>query len=246
MLNIEILKKDNIFRIEPQGKLGKSDFKSLKSKLDSYINEHDKVPSLVIHANGFPRWKKFSALLAHVRFVRGAQSYIPKVAFVTDAKLLSVMPVLARYFVKAKVRRFEEEDMDEAMAWARAAGDHPGRYRLLKGFPNDVIAIEAEGVITAQDYEDVLVPLVAEKRKRHDKLKMLIVLDDDFQGWSAGAMWEDTKFGLKHLTDLSRIAVVSDIGWMRHAVKIFGPLMPAKVRIFPAHDFHAASEWVKR
>jgi len=245
MLDINCLKLENVIHITPHDALEKKDFETLNDVLAAYINANDKVPALLIHAHNNPDWEHFSDLWAHVKFVRQAQRYVPKVAFVSDKKLVKTLLHMAKFFVKAKVRQFPEAHFDDALVWASQTGDHPGQYRLMDGFPNDVIAIEAEGVITAQDYVDMLGPLAAEKRKRHDKLKMLIVLDEDFQSFSGGAMWEDTKFGLHYLTKLSKLALVTDIGWMRNAVKVFGPLMPAKVRVFHRQDLESASEWIK-
>jgi hypothetical protein len=40
------------------------------------------------------------------------------------------------------------------------------------------------------------------------------------------------KLGLKHLSGWERMAVVSDVEWIRAAVKIFGLAMPGHVRVF--------------
>ena len=135
--------------------------------------------------------------------------------------------------------------MEQAIKWASTTGDHPGKLELLSGLPADVIAVKLKGVISASDYTETLIPLVKEKLERHDKLKMLAVLDDDFQSYTAGALWDDTKFGLTHLTTLSKLAVVSDRGWVRKSVKFFGPLMPAHVRVFYLNDLDDAEEWIK-
>ena len=46
-------------------------------------------------------------------------------------------------------------------------------------------------------------------------LRVLIVISE-FEGISAGAMWEDLKMGLQHGRDWKRIALVTDVEWMRH------------------------------
>ncbi len=245
MLDIEIDEGQNLVVIKPEGKLEKADFKRLTTLIDGYVNTHDHIPSLVIEAVNFPKWKKFGAFLAHLKFVRNAQSFVPKVALISDSKPITFMAALARHFVKARVRHFPLERREQAFAWVKTKGDHPGVFRVLDGFPNDVIAIEAEGVITAKDYEDTLKPLVAEKKKRHDKLKMLFVVGDGFQSYGADALWADAKFGLSHWADLSRLALVTDVPWMRAAVKLFGPLMPAKIRVFHKHEYEDAAEWIK-
>ena len=72
MIKIEKFEDRNIVRVTPLGRLEKPDFKRLNTFLDEYINGHDRIPSLVIHADKFPAWKKFGAFLAHIKFVKNA------------------------------------------------------------------------------------------------------------------------------------------------------------------------------
>lgn len=245
MLKIDINEIENYIIIKPNGKLSEDDFAALTNAVDDYINTHDKVPSLVIQADRFPHWEKFKAFTSHLKFVKDAQKIIPKVAIVSDNKVLAVLPTLAQHFVKATVRHFPDLKMEQALEWVCAEGDHPGKISLLKGLPADVVALELEGIVTARDYEETLIPLFEEKLKVHDKLKMLAVLGDKFQSYTAGAMWDDTKFGLTHLTTLSKLAVVSDRGWVRRSVKLFGPFMPTPVRVFYMNELEDAREWIK-
>jgi len=125
MLNVNCLESKNVIRLSPEGKLEKKDFEYLNTVLDTYINSHDKIPALLIHAEELPSWNKFGDFLAHIKFVNNAQKLVPKVAFVSDAKLVNILPLLTRHFVKAKIRNFPENKMEQALAWASASGDHP-------------------------------------------------------------------------------------------------------------------------
>lgn len=245
MLKIDCNEDLNTITITPTTKLAQSDFKEITETVDGYINRHDEIPSLIIHAENFPHWDSFKAFIEHLKFVKNAQSFIPNVAIVSDSKALTVLPVLARHFVKARIRHFPEMKMEEAIQWAASGEDHPGDFKLIKGLPADVIAIELEGIITAQDYENMLVPMVDKKLIEHDKIKMLVVLDDDFQSYSAGALLDDAKFGFTHLTTLSKLAIVSDMAWVRNGMKLFGPLIPTHVRSFHLNELETAKEWIK-
>jgi len=108
------------------------------------------------------------------------------------------------------------------------------------------VAIRAVGIITAEDYKETLIPLVKEKLEVHDQLKCLVVLDDDYATYSGDAAWEDSKFGLFHIRDFSRIALVTDVGWLTRAAKVFGPFMPYKVKTFPVAELEEAKSWIKR
>ncbi len=57
-------------------------------------------------------------------------------------------------------------------------------------------------------------------------------------------MWEDFSIGMEHLSRWERIAVVTDVEWIRLAVHAFGFLMPGKVRIFPVKEATGARAWI--
>ena len=41
----------------------------------------------------------------------------------------------------------------------------------------------------------------------------MLVRLHDFHGWTAGALWEDIKFDLKHFAHIERLALVGDRKW---------------------------------
>jgi hypothetical protein len=115
---------------------------------------------------------------------------------------------------------------------------------MMTGLPDNVIGFTATGKVTAADYEDIIVPAVEEALERHDKLRLLYHLGPEFDGYEAGALWEDTKVGLSHLARWQRIALVADIDWIRMAVKAFGFAMPGEVRVFHNAELDAARAWL--
>ena len=59
---------------------------------------------------------------------------------------------------------------------------------LQPGAPDGVIVMKAVGTLTADDYDDVLEPAVADLLKTHDGLRVVIVLGPEWEGMSAGAV----------------------------------------------------------
>lgn len=232
--------------IAPQGALSEADFTKLAGAIDDHINATDSVPALVIVVDKLPHWDSIAALTSHFHFVQVHHQLVRKVAIVGDSPLLSVAPEIANRFVEAKVRRFPAAKLEEAKAWARAEADDPGHFELIDGLPSDVIALRLVGVITAADYRDMLVPLMEKKLAEHDKLKCLLVVGDDYATYSAGAAWEDAKFDLGHLTDFRRIALVTDVAWMANTAKLFRPLLPYELAVYPMAELDAAKSWIKR
>lgn len=110
--------------------------------------------------------------------------------------------------------------------------------------PENVIAFEAKGKVTAVDYETILIPVVEQTLKKHPKVRLLYHLGDAFSGFEVQALWDDAKLGLRHLTSWERIAVVTDVGWISAATRAWGVAAPGVVRVFPNSELRAAKEWV--
>jgi hypothetical protein len=115
---------------------------------------------------------------------------------------------------------------------------------MMTGFPDNVVAFTATGKVTAEDYEQRLVPAVESALAKHRKVRLLYHLGDAFDGFEAGAMWEDAKVGLAHLAAWERIAMVTDVDWLRVATKAFGFAMPGEVRVFANAELDAARDWL--
>ncbi len=114
----------------------------------------------------------------------------------------------------------------------------------LTGFPDNIVALECKGHVTRRDYEAVLVPAVETALERHDKVRLYYLIGSDFAGFDPGAVWQDFKVGIEHLLRWERIAVVTDVGWIRHSIVAFGFLIPGDVRVFPTSDASGARDWI--
>ena len=112
----------------------------------------------------------------------------------------------------------------------------------LPDLPDGVLGFEAVGEVRADDYEQVLRPAI-EAATEHG-IRLVYVLGDRFEAYSARAMWEDTKLGAGHLRGWERTALVSDHDWVRHLSSGFGWMMPGRFRAFSLAELPAAIEWV--
>jgi SpoIIAA-like len=114
----------------------------------------------------------------------------------------------------------------------------------VAGLPDNVIAFSAKGRVTKQDYDEVLTPAIEAALKTHAKLRCYYELGTQFSGMEAGAAWEDFKLGIGHLTRWEKVAVVTDVDWIRHTVNAFRFLMPGEMRVFPTGRAAEAKAWV--
>ena len=245
MLSVDIKEQDNIAIATSDGELSKTDIETLKDRIDTYINAEDKVPNVVLCVQHFPHWKTFDALVTHIEFVRNHHTLIQKVALVSDSHLLSQLYSFVDRVTGAKIRHFPESNLGKAIAWAKAKDDRPGEFEILAGFPSDVVAIEAKGIVTSQEYRTAIIPYIEQKLKEHNALKLLFITGDDFIEFSVGALWEDARFGLSHMTAFSKMAVVSDVEWIRQGIKLFSPLMPADIMVFDLVALDNAKKWIQ-
>jgi hypothetical protein len=118
--------------------------------------------------------------------------------------------------------------------------------KLIPDLPAGVVGVEAEGQVTATDYDRVLKPAVdaAGQTVGDGKVRLLYVVGSDFPDYTAGAAWEDAKLGLGRIRSWERIAIVGDAEWLRRAIHGLGWMMPGEVRMFTTAEADDARAWV--
>ena len=119
-------------------------------------------------------------------------------------------------------------------------------YELEKVPDSNVLLVTAKGEITGDDYEDVLIPAIESTLETYDKVRILVHLGAEYDGFEGEAMWDDTKVGLSHFTSFEKCAIVSDVKWIRRSIKAFGFLIPGEVQLFPNEELATATDWVKQ
>jgi SpoIIAA-like len=113
----------------------------------------------------------------------------------------------------------------------------------LSHFPSQVAAFRCSGRVTRREYEIFVIPAVRKALEARERIRLYYETAPDFS-IDAGAAWEDFKIGMEHLTHWDRIAVVSDIDWIRHTMRAFGFLLPGRLKVFPLSDVAQAREWI--
>ena len=116
-------------------------------------------------------------------------------------------------------------------------------FTFIVGMPPDVMAIEASGKVTHEDYRDTLIPK-AEAMMAKGPIRMLYVIGKEFTGFELEALWDDSVFGLKHWHDFSHIAVVTDNTPIGAMVNMFKPFFHGEVRLFRLAELPLAKDWI--
>jgi len=112
--------------------------------------------------------------------------------------------------------------------------NEPGNGRLLE--------VHLTGKLVKEDYEAFL-PAVERLVKQHGKIRMLVEMHD-FHGWTAGALWEDTKFAAKHFNDIERLAIIGETKWEEGMAVFCKPFTSATVRYFDHMKAAEARDWL--
>lgn len=105
-----------------------------------------------------------------------------------------------------------------------------------------MVEVRLTGKLTKEAYEK-LVPVVDEQIKQSGKLRMLVILED-FHGWTMGALWEDMKFDLKHWKDIERLALVGETKWEQGMAVFCKPFTTAKIKYFDHTKLEDARKWI--
>lgn len=107
-----------------------------------------------------------------------------------------------------------------------------------------IVAIQAIGTLDKTDYE-VFGTQLDEMVRQHGGIRLFIELVD-FQGWTAGAAWEDVKLGVRHFSNIERIAVVGETRFQKGMTALAKPFTAAKVRYFDVENQADAEDWIKQ
>jgi hypothetical protein len=114
--------------------------------------------------------------------------------------------------------------------------------KQLSGLPGGIIGFEVTGMVTADDFKDVVIPAI-EKAAQSGEVRFMIVIPE-FRGMTPGALWEDLKVAFENFRKWKRIALITDIEWMHHMTALFGWMTPGDVRTFPTIERDQAITWV--
>ena len=112
--------------------------------------------------------------------------------------------------------------------------------QIVEGLPDNVVGIVAKGRVTNEDCNKILKPLMETSLKRHDKVRLYYEIGCRFPG----AAWEDLRLGMGRVPQWERVAVVTDVGWVRHTVNALRFLIPGEVRVFTTPEAYKGCAWI--
>ena len=105
-----------------------------------------------------------------------------------------------------------------------------------------ILAVHVSGKLVKADYEP-FVPEFERLVRQNGKLRVLFDMTS-LHGWEAGALWEDTKFAIKHFADIERLAMVGEKKWQQGMATFCKPFTRAKIQYFDHTDTAGARKWL--
>jgi hypothetical protein len=118
----------------------------------------------------------------------------------------------------------------------------------IQDMPAGTIGLRVWGSVTRDDYVDVLMPALTKAAEESGEIRLVFQIGPDFQHFTPGMMGTDVttglSFGVKHWSAWERMAVVTDVEWLRHSMQMFGWMTPGDARLFGLDELAEAKEWV--
>ncbi len=114
----------------------------------------------------------------------------------------------------------------------------------IPDLPHRIEGLRAVGTVTADDYQQVVVPLFQDAHRGGRRVRFLYHFGPEFEGFTPGAVLRDARIGLQYLRLLERGAVVSDRPLVRESARLIGAMLPCPVRVFGNDEWQTALDWL--
>jgi hypothetical protein len=111
---------------------------------------------------------------------------------------------------------------------------------LIEDLPRNVVGISVKGRVTKDECREVLAPAIAKSLRWREKIRLYYELGSRFPG----SGWDDLDLGFENAARCERIAIVTDIAWVRLTVKAIRFLIPGEIRVFDTIEASAARVWI--
>ncbi|MGX9792115.1 STAS/SEC14 domain-containing protein [Mycobacterium sp. MMS18-G62] len=116
---------------------------------------------------------------------------------------------------------------------------------LLPAMPEGVTGIRVSGRVRGDDLREFKPAM--EDLLKNGQIRIVEVIAPDYEGFGPGGLIEDLKLGfgalIHHHSAFKRIAVVSDMDWVAHALHAFAWMVPGELALFRLDELDRAIEW---
>ncbi len=108
-----------------------------------------------------------------------------------------------------------------------------------------ILGVRLTGKVTDSDYEEIFLPALQKVIDEFGKVRCLYFMDSGFEGWTLGAMWDDTKFGVRHRNDFEKCAIVGGPKWAEWGTKLVAHFLSAEIKTYSEDQVEEAWSWIQ-
>ena len=112
--------------------------------------------------------------------------------------------------------------------------------RVIEGLPDNVVGIVAKGRVTADECDRILMPVIHTSLQRNGAR-----LYYEIGSRIPAARWDDLQIEVDCIPQWERVAVVTDIGWIRQTVKALRFLIGGDIRVFTTSEAGDGLAWIR-
>ncbi|OBK43932.1 hypothetical protein A5656_06430 [Mycobacterium gordonae] len=116
---------------------------------------------------------------------------------------------------------------------------------MLPDMPEGVIGIRVSGRLSGDELREMKPSL--QERLNTGEIRLVEVIPSDYEGFGPGGLMEDLKLGfgtvLPHHSAFKRIAIVTDLEWVRHVLHALAWIVPGELAVFGTDALEQAKEW---
>lgn len=114
---------------------------------------------------------------------------------------------------------------------------------LIRKNESGLLELKVSGKLVHDDYKK-LTPEFDKLIEKCGKIRLLFYMED-FHGWEPEAFWDDFKVGMKHYSDIERLAMVGDKEWEKWIGVLCRPFSKADIRYFDIERIDDARKWLE-
>lgn len=115
--------------------------------------------------------------------------------------------------------------------------------KQIPDLPDNVMGFAYVGKVSGDDYKQDFEPVVNAAAGDGHKVRIVVMLGPDFDGFEGRAMLEDARVGMGDWSAWERIALVTDKRSIIDAMHLFGWMVPGELKVFPADSVKEAATW---
>jgi hypothetical protein len=113
---------------------------------------------------------------------------------------------------------------------------------LVDDVPSGVFGLRAGGLVTPDEYAEVVRPALQTWLQGTPSLRVLAIVESDFA--YADGDWHTASDGVLRRPEWHRLGVVTDAGWLRRMAPVGSMFVPARLRTFRMDKVHDAKQWL--